>query len=383
MWKDNTSSSIVKRKPFVDLTNISSEDDEPLKSDDKYDVLNMLPTTCESNELHVAVDDDKRFQNVHPLLGWYKHDLETGILSYDSFMQLMDPSNELPLLNLLTEIGVIADSNQCLFCGGEMKRMKHGAHWVWMCTRRVEGVKCNKGKKSIRTGTIFGNSHLSTQEILQIIWHFVHHLSETQCVQYTKISSKNNTTIVKWYRFCREVCTNWFWNPANTPKLGGYGKIVEMDESYFPGLPERGSLDAVIVQVPSNSSRKVLLPIIDKHCRDGSIFCSDGWKAYNQLKDHLQLDDCLHFAVNHSNNYVDPHTGAYTQTVEGMWRHCKDFLPRSGMKPKDLRTYIGAFCWTRYCKQRNLDMFIHFLRSASEVHPPVKNQLPNGKVITV
>ena len=106
MWKDNTSSSIVKRKPFVDLTNISSEDDEPLKSDHKYDVLNMLPTTSESNELHVDVDDDERFQNVHPLLGWYKHDLETGILSYDSFMQLMDPSNELPLLYLLTEIGV-------------------------------------------------------------------------------------------------------------------------------------------------------------------------------------------------------------------------------------------------------------------------------------
>ena len=120
MWKDSsTSSSIVKRKPFVDLTNISSENDEPLKSDDKYDVLNMLPTTCESNELHVAVDDDKHFQNVHPLLGWNKHDLETGILSYDSFMQLMDPSNELPLLNLLSEIGGIVDSNQCLFCVGD------------------------------------------------------------------------------------------------------------------------------------------------------------------------------------------------------------------------------------------------------------------------
>ena len=53
------------------------------------------------------------------------------------------------------------------------------------------------------------------------------------------------------------------------------------------------------------------------------------------------------------------------------------------MKPKDLRTYIGAFCWSKYWKQRNLDMFVHFLRSASQVHPPVKNQLANGKVITV
>ena len=287
----------------------------------------------------------------------------------------MNPDTDLPLINLLTEIEV---SN---------------------------GIKCNKGKKSVRTGTIFGNSQLSIQEILQIIWHFVHHLSEKQCVQYTTLSSKNNTTIVKWYCFCREVCTTWFWNPENTPKLGGYGKIVEMDESFFPGQPkynkgrrlgegaweddqkwafgltERGNLDVIIVQVPSNRSRAVLMPIIDKHCMDGTIFCSDGWKAYNDLKDHLHLDDCLHYPVNHSKNYVDPDTGAYTQTIEGMWNHCKAFLPTFGMKPKDLRTYIGTFCWTRYCKQRNLDMFVHFLRSAAEVHPPIKNQLPDGVAV--
>ena len=62
---------------------------------------------------------------------------------------------------------------------------------------------------------------------------------------------------------------------------------------------ERGSLDAIIEQVPSNNSRKVLIPIIDKHCLDGTIFCSDGWKAYDKLKEHIQLNDCLHFPVNH------------------------------------------------------------------------------------
>ena len=118
-----------------------------------------------------------------------------------------------------------------------MRMKKDGNHWFWVCTRRVNGVKCNKSKKSIRTGNVFGNSHLSTQEILQIFWHFVHHLSEKQCVQHTNISSKNNTTIVTWYRFCREVFTDWFWKPGNTPKLGGFGKIVEKDENYFPGMP--------------------------------------------------------------------------------------------------------------------------------------------------
>ena len=86
----------------------------------------------------------------------------------------------------------------------------------------------------------------------------------------------------------------------------------------------------------------------------------------------------MHFAVNHTKNYVDPETGAYTQTVEGMWNHCKQFMPSFGMKPRDLHTYIGTFLWTRYCKQRRLDMFMHILKCAAELHPPIRNALPDG-----
>ena len=68
------------------------------------------------------------------------------------------------------------------------------------------------------------------------------------------------------------------------------------------GLTERGSLDVVAVQVPSNRSRISLLPIINNHCNPGTIFCSDGWKAYNKLADNLDLDDVLHYSVNHSKN---------------------------------------------------------------------------------
>ena len=63
-----------------------------------------------------------------------------------------------------------------------------------------------------------------------------------------------------------------------------------------------------------------LLPHIEAHCLSGSIFCSDGWKAYNKLIDHLDMEDILHYLVNHSENYVDPSTVAHTQTIEGFWR---------------------------------------------------------------
>ena len=64
------------------------------------------------------------------------------------------------------------------------------------------------------------------------------------------------------------------------------------------------------------------------------------------------------------------------QTIEGLWHHCKDFLPSSGMKPRDVHSYLGAFMWHRYAKQRKLDMFLFLLKCSAEIFPPVQNLLP-------
>ena len=60
------------------------------------------------------------------------------------------------------------------------------------------------------------------------------------------------------------------------------------------------------------------------------------WKAYYKLAEHLDVDDILHYLVNHRNNFVDPENGSQTQTIERLWSHLKDFLPVRGMKPRDL-----------------------------------------------
>ena len=95
-------------------------------------------------------------------------------------------------------------------------------------------------------------------------------------------------------------------------------------------MTEQGSLDAVAIKVPSNRSRKDLLPLIDQHCKSGSIFSSDGWKAYNKLKTISNLKIFLHYPVNHSEKFVNPETGAHTQTIEGFWGQCKAYLPSFG-----------------------------------------------------
>ena len=94
--------------------------------------------------------------------------------------------------------------------------------------------------------------------------------------------------------------------------------------------------------------------------------------AYNKLQEHLELDDIEHFVVNHKRHYVDPITGAHTQLIEGTWKQCKDTLP-NGMDPKDLNSYLGVFMWRRYAKQRNLDLFVFFLKCASDMSVPFKS----------
>ena len=71
------------------------------------------------------------------------------------------------------------------------------------------------------------------------------------------------------------------------------------------------------------------MPIINQYTQQGTLFCSDGWKAYFKLAEHLDIEDVLHFPVNHSKNYVDPDTGAHTQTIESLWGSCQRFLAGS------------------------------------------------------
>ena len=116
----------------------------------------------------------------------------------------------------------------------------------------------------------------------------------------------------------------------NMVKAEGLAKIHGRNTtSGFFGMVERGSLDCVLKPVHSSRSRALLLPLID------------GWKSYIKLSENVSLEDTLHFAVNHTNNYVDPITGTHTQSIEGTWNLCKNFLPSCGVKPKNLDSYLN------------------------------------------
>ena len=409
MQSNRTDNKRKARKALIDTTNITFYKEDKIKNEGiekcgTFDEKSWFPVQqVAQGEDIPKLPDRFKMQNKHPHLAFYDPNMETEFVSHEQLSTILNPNDETGMIKLLSETGVIAQSQTCKFCGGEMHHEKQENSWFWVCNRRLNGRKCTRGKFSIRDGTFLGKSHLPIQAILWIVWHFVHHLNEEQCKQYTNIGQKNCKTIVKWYAKCREVCSTWIW--ANKPKLGGFGKIVEMDESHFAGAPkfgrgrrlgedpwkgtfkwafglvQRGSLDCVLKTVNSSRSRAILLPLINENCEEGTVFCSDGWKAYVKLSENIDIADTLHFPVNHSENYVDPVTGAHTQTIEGTWNHCKNFLPAFGLKPELLDSYLSTFMWFRYVKQRKLDRFKHFLICAGFVFRPTVSALPIASML--
>ena len=130
-----------------------------------------------------------------------------------------------------------------------------------------------------------------------------------------------------WYNFIRDVCAQYFLDHPTT--IGGDGVEVEIDESKFGrrkyhrgryveghwvfGGTEHITGKSFMVEVDKRDAA-MLLPIIQRYIRPGSVVYSDEWRAYSQLQ-HNGYD---HRAVNRSRNFIDPATGAHTQGIESM-----------------------------------------------------------------
>ena len=97
---------------------------------------------------------------------------------------------------------------------------------------------------------------------------------------------------------------------------------------------------------PKNTrSEAVLLPIIQKYIAPGTLIITDKWKAYINLGRH----GYIHEDVNNSQNFVDPVSGAHTNSIEGTWTHVKNrVLTRGGRRTEaSLDADLTLFMWLR------------------------------------
>ena len=73
------------------------------------------------------------------------------------------------------------------------------------------------------------NSNLSLQQVVKLTYYWVYKTRQDTVRRELKIVCEE--TLVDWYNLCREVCSEII--EKDNDKVGGPGKIVEIDESKF------------------------------------------------------------------------------------------------------------------------------------------------------
>ena len=212
---------------------------------------------------------------------------------------------------------------------------------------------------------------MTLEEILKFTYWWCQDLEQSQITRELRLA---RGTGVDWDSFCREVCEVTMFD--NSEKIGGEGKIVQIDESKFGkrkyhrghhvegqwvfGGIEQDSRKCFMVAVDKRDEA-TLLPLIERWIEPGTVIISDCWKAYCNLEKH----GYTHRTVNHSKEFVNEQ-GDSTNKIEGHWRQAKVKLPPFGVRKHHFSSYLAEFMW-RY-KNREDDLFEIFLRDVKKLY---------------
>ena len=121
-----------------------------------------------------------------------------------------------------------------------------------------------------------------------------------------------------WVGHTANIC------PRDMPEDGSITGERESKECGFLGGTERGeSNDCFLVECENNHrDHHTLVRLIKQHVCPGTVIITDGWRGYVNLSHH----GYYHEDVNPWRNFVNPVTGAHTNTIEGCWFHVKRHL---------------------------------------------------------
>uniref|UniRef100_A0A0K0ETC7 DDE_Tnp_IS1595 domain-containing protein n=1 Tax=Strongyloides stercoralis TaxID=6248 RepID=A0A0K0ETC7_STRER len=208
---------------------------------------------------------------------------------------------------------------------------------------------------------------------------------EMVSVQFCKEElGMNHDTTVDWCSFMREVCVDSL-ERAESRKIGGPKTIVEVDESLLTKrknnsgrvLPQvwifgglcRETSESFLVTVPDRKI-ETLTQVIKERIAEGSTIFSDSWRSYKTSE--LEAQGFQHFKVNHKYNFVDPESGAHTQTIGRMWGSAKwRNKKHRGTARNMLDSYLAEFMWQNVQKEK--DIFLQILHAIAIFCPPEIN----------
>lgn len=106
------------------------------------------------------------------------------------------------------------------------------------------------------------------------------------------------------------------------------------------------------------------MPIIARVVNPRSTIVSDEWAAYRGIGNYT------HLTVNHSQNFINPTTGAHTNNEEAYWMHAKAiFKCMNGMTKDMVPGYLDEFMWHEHYAATYHLAYLNILRHIAEKYP--------------
>ena len=137
-------------------------------------------------------------------------------------------------------------------------------------------------------------------------------------------------------------------------KLGGENCTVVIDETqYVKRKKPHGRLipnsDIWIFGGICRETKKMFaVPVFDRSTNTLLSLISDCWSAYNTITSLPQ--NYQHETVNHSQNFVDPVTGAHTQHIKRYWPKIKKTKKKyEGVRRGEVESDAAEAIWRNNC----------------------------------
>jgi transposase-like protein len=235
----------------------------------------------------------------------------------------------------------------CPVCG------RNDVSWLekqmkWQCKS-----KHSKRQFSAKTGTIFEDSPLPLSKWLMAAWMLVN--CKNGVSSYEIAAAIGVTQKSAWFMMHR-LRLALHDDFADTPKLGGEGGTVEVDETFIGGTPKNRHLGkrkdsdkkVPVVGILDRKTREVrakVVPNVRTEALCGHILANvgkksevftDGWSAYQ----NLGYAGFVHDTVNHVDQYVNGRV--HTQGIENFWSLLKRSIKGSyvAVEPFHLDRYV-------------------------------------------
>ncbi|MDI1295275.1 MAG: IS1595 family transposase [bacterium] len=240
------------------------------------------------------------------------------------------------------------DRHDCAKCG-------RNAHFYRVKARRSYACEYCGGQVYPTAGTPFDKTRTPLRDWFFVMFQFC---ASRNGVAAKEVERQLGVTYKTAWRMCHMIREYMGAVDGNGP-IGGFGKIVEIDETYIGGkvenkgtgnyrmnkvvvigMRERGG--DVITQIVPNRKRTVLEKPVFANVKPHTEIHTDELISYNNLGD---FKGYWHKTVNHSlGEYVGP-TGTTVNGLEGFWAQLKRGINGTHIRvsAKHLPKYLGEF----------------------------------------